>query len=640
MTRRSWPWLLAATIALAEPAHAAGPRDEARPTFYWYQGRPQPLELQPNRLAVQLASPAAEAGLEAGMAAAGISIMSVSPTGLSGWRLLELSPEEATPGPDPVALVAARLDAVEAIAGVEFASPVFAGRDGGWIAASPEILVRLRSSAGPAPEQLLAALAPDAGILEREFGGLPGAYRMESRARDGFAVLALANRLAEDPRVAWAEPDMQFSARHGGGAAPMQAALIPNDPDFGNAWGIHNTGQFGGTPGVDMGGVEAWDVTTGSADIKVLILDVGVQLDHPDLHVAGGADFTGEATGGYPGNGCDNHGTAVAGCVSAVLDNAYGTVGIAPGCPLLAARIGVSDPSCSGFFSTASSWTVYALAWGFVRGARVSNNSNWYGFSSNAIDDAYASTLAGGMLHFASAGNGGPAPLGYPASLPSVIAVAALQPSGQLAPFSNYGLDIPLCGPGTLVYTTDRTGPYGWVSGDFVFAGGTSFSSPYAAGVAALLFSQNPSRSASEVRALLESGARDLGAPGFDPFYGYGLVNARNSLTLGQGAADVAAGGPSVPARLSAAPNPFAGGVTLRFGLTAAGPTSVEIFDAGGRRVRALAAGARAAGPHSVTWDGRDETGRPTPAGIYFARLHTARGSISRRLIRLEAGAR
>ncbi len=62
----------------------------------------------------------------------------------------------------------------------------------------------------------------------------------------------------------------------------------------------------------------------------------------------------------------------------------------------------------------------------------------------------------------------------------------------------------------------------------------------------------------------------------------------------------------------------------------------VEIFDAGGRRVRGLTAGVLAAGPHAVGWNGRDDGGRPAPPGIYFARLHTARGSISRRLVRLE----
>ena len=142
--------------------------------------------------------------------------------------------------------------------------------------------------------------------------------------------LSSLSRLAEDPRVLWAEPDFMMTGRHD---------LTPNDPGFSDLWGIKNTGQFGGTPDMDMDGDTAWDITIGDTSIVVLILDTGAQQDHPDLNQIPGQDFTSENFGGGPGNLCDNHGTAVSGCVSGVINNSLGTVGISPGSRTASARI-------------------------------------------------------------------------------------------------------------------------------------------------------------------------------------------------------------------------------------------------------------------------------------------------------------
>jgi subtilisin family serine protease len=386
-------------------------------------------------------------------------------------------------------------------------------------------------------------------------------------------------------------------------------------------------------------------MTMGDSQVKVLVLDDGVQRDHPDLNVGGGADFTGQGVGGDPATACDGHGTAVAGCVAAVIDNGAGTVGIAPHCPVLGARVFATASECSGWWAQAS-WTVYGLAWGYIAGARVSNNSNGYGFWSNAIDAAYESTRRGGMVHFAASGNSGQQPLPYPANLPTVNAVAALHRNGQLAPFTNFGPDIDFCAPGTEILTTDRTGSQGWVAGDHVFASGTSFASPYAAGVAALLVAQNPARTAEQVELLLRQGCRDLGAPGFDPFYSWGFVNAYNSLTIGSGGqlADVGpdeergganGAGRSTPEHLGlepGRPNPFAGRTMLGFALGATGIASLHVVDPRGRIVRRLVEGRLAAGPHGSAWDGRDDAGHRLPAGIYFARLRAAGRTATRKV--------
>jgi len=230
----------------------------------------------------------------------------------------------------------------------------------------------------------------------------------------------------------------------------------------------------------------------------VLVLDVGVQQDHPDLNLAPAPTSprttamvvraTPATTTGRPSRlhrGCDRQ--------------RIGTVGIAHGCPVLSARIGVSLEDCSGTFMTNPSATVLALAWAFVRGARASNNSNGYGFTFNSIDDAYASTRDGGMVHFASAGNGGSSGVPYPASLPSVLAVGRSTRPGRWHRSATSARTWIFVAPGVMVYTTDRTGTSGWTGEDWVYGSGTSFSSPYAAGVAALIVSQNPGLTAPEI---------------------------------------------------------------------------------------------------------------------------------------------
>jgi subtilisin family serine protease len=169
---------------------------------------------------------------------------------------------------------------------------------------------------------------------------------------------------------------------------------------------------------------------------------------------------------------------------------------------------------------------VETLAWAESLGARVTNNSNRYGFTSGAIASMYEQTRENGMVHFASAGNESAQEVTYPASLSTVNAVGAIDNTGERASFSNRSVRLAFAAPGVNVLTTDRTGAAGYLGASWVFAVGTSFASPYAAGVAALTLSARPSLSSEEVEWLMRDGARDLGAPGFDIDTGWGLVQA------------------------------------------------------------------------------------------------------------------
>jgi len=406
----------------------------------------------------------------------------------------------------------------------DFVAPVFVGDDGGPVIVTPDILIGFEPTTTEQQAEAILGGITNAVILHRNWGNMKGVYHLHTAARHGLDVLALANQLAERPEVKFAEPDMIFTGHSG---------LVPNDPYFSNLWGIENTGELDGIAGMDMNGTKAWDITTGSSSIIVVIIDVGVQPDHPDIHQIPGTNFTSDASfDGGPVNACDNHGTAVAGCVSAIINNSLGVVGIAPGCVSASARTFIANSACDNSWTSQSSWTVNALAWAESIGARISNNSSVYGFQSSAIAQEYSSTRGHGMVHFSCAGNNASSTITYPASLPDVNAVAALNAGGGLASFSDYGTGLALSAPGQEIYTTDRTGTKGWASGDYVWANGTSFASPYAAGVAALVLSVDPFLSATNVEQILYQSCVDLGAPGYDTTYGWGFVNAYNAVQL------------------------------------------------------------------------------------------------------------
>jgi subtilisin family serine protease len=492
------------------------------------------LRLDHTRLALQVAAPhATTASVLELAAAAEIATEAATPTAVPGWFHLYPSTKITDAG-RARQLITKLLRRHPAT--IECAAPVFHGEDGHWVTITRDILMQ---HTGPALEagDLAALRQLDPKAEARPFGGLPGAYSLRHPSRDGFVVLDAANQLAREPSVAWAEPDWQFSG---------QGHLIPNDPGWPQLWGMLNTGQFSGVAGMDMDAERAWDITTGQSGIWVLVLDTGVQQNHPDINQVPGVDTTSQIGSGGPINGCDNHGTAVAGCVSAIINNKLGTVGIAPNCRTFSARCFISTSRCNGSWNAQGSWTVNALEIGRVKGAKVSNNSNGYGFTSSAIEAKYSQALANGMIHFASGGNGSRVGLTYPASLPMVNGIAALNSKGNLAGFSNRGAGLMLSGPGVNVYTTDRTGSAGYRSGDYTLANGTSFASPYSAGIAALLASQNSRMTPTQIGLSMRA-CFDLGASGFDSSFGWGFVNANSALRCTAFGSGLAGTGNRVP---------------------------------------------------------------------------------------------
>ncbi|MEZ6317759.1 MAG: S8 family serine peptidase [Phycisphaerales bacterium] len=494
-------------LALQADAGVATPSDHV---VYFFD-QPRELTLDPARVAVIGAGTRSLVGEDVGLPGARVRAV-----GFADVELVE--PTRARQrGIDLIDRATAKRTSE-----AKYVAPVYIGDDGGPVIPTPTILVRFAPNADPATRDSLVAGA--GRVAERDWDDMPGAYRIETGLRDGRDVMRLAAQLAQRDDVIFAEPDMICT----GGSS-----LIPNDPNFFSAWGLHNIGQNIGGIGVsdvDMNGPAAWDTELGDPNILTLVIDVGVQTDHPDINQTAGADFTSDANpAGGPFNSCDNHGTAVAGCISGIINNNKGACGIAPGTRVVSARTFISNVPCDGNWTTVVSATVDALAYGESLGCRVSNNSNFYGFSSSAIANKYASTRANGMVHFASAGNfSDPAPT-YPSSLPTVNAISAVTNRGLLAAFSNTGA-IAFGGPGLDVYTTDRTGTNGFGGGNYEILDGTSFASPLCAGVAALILSYNPSLTPDEVESIMQTTAKDLGATGYDTSFGYGMPDAAAAL--------------------------------------------------------------------------------------------------------------
>ena len=300
-------------------------------------------------------------------------------------------------------------------------------------------------------------------------------------------------------------------------ATTTPQTTLPNDPDFPKLWGLNNTGQTGGKPDKDIDFPEALALVTGTQKKAVGVIDSGIDYTHPDLaanmwtnpgEIAGnGIDDDGnlyiDDVYGWDFANNDNdpmddnhHGTHVAGTIAAVGNNNLGVIGVAPNNVSLVA-LKFLDASGSGATSNA----ILALDYATANGIQITNNS-WGGLlpiPSQALEDAITAFEAVGGLFVAAAGNSSlytdifPA---YPASYPNanIISVAATDHNDNLAYYSNFGThSVDIAAPGSDIFSTLPGNQYGYLSG-------TSMASPHVAGAVALVWSQNPTLTAQEVK--------------------------------------------------------------------------------------------------------------------------------------------
>ncbi|HBS28568.1 MAG TPA: hypothetical protein DEB06_03755 [Phycisphaerales bacterium] len=426
-----------------------------------------------------------------------------------------------------------------------FRAPVLIGETGLWLAPTPDMFVKFVDGVKEASIQSTLATIPGAMKITRDYYGIKGLIHVETSMTFGLDVLDVTNSLAESEGVQFAEPDWLSEARSaqlcsaGGG----WVSNPPNDPSYASDWALNNVGQvvncgsvgeFGdcittpvtGVADVDLDAPQAWNITIGDPDVLVLVMDDAAESgpNVPFNHVAGW-DFTvsppvqvASTMGLCPST---LHACAVAKCVTGLINDSTESVGIAPGCRVILGKVRVGEAI------TWSSNTIRALGWAMSVGVRVTNHSSAFE-TTEAVEEAYEAAAAAGMIHFAGAGNFGEVESGSgivaPARLPHVLAVGAIRADGDRACWSQY-LGGVTSGPEAV----DFAAP-----GECVALGtGTSFSSPYTAGVAALVLSRNPSLTAAAVEEILRNTADHTVGPvvGIDDETGEGLPKACAALT-------------------------------------------------------------------------------------------------------------
>ncbi|MBI3449035.1 MAG: S8 family serine peptidase, partial [Acidobacteria bacterium] len=380
--------------------------------------------------------------------------------------------------------------------------------------------------AGPgyAPDEILVKFhrnvkAADRDHVRNQVGGVTrGRFRSGAehwKLGKGLTTDQALARLRSHPFVEYAEPNYVLSI-----------STAPNDPLYPQMYGLHNTGQTGGTPGADIRAEQAWDVSTGSRSVRVAVIDTGIDFNHPDL-----AANIWTNPGEIPGNGIDDdhngfvddvhgwdfvngdanpmddngHGTHVSGTIGALGNNGVGVVGVNWRVSLVPLKF--LDGSGSG--TTAGA--IAAIDYGVALGVDVMSNSWGGGGFSQALLDAIRGAAAAEVVFVAAAGNDGTnndlIPH-YPSSYdsPNIIAVAATDASDRLASFSNYGVtSVDIGAPGVNILSTFPGNSYGQLSG-------TSMATPHVSGAAALIRALSPAIGAVEVKRLLMDSADRISA--------------------------------------------------------------------------------------------------------------------------------
>ncbi|MBX2812679.1 MAG: S8 family peptidase [Myxococcales bacterium] len=411
----------------------------------------------------------------------------------------------------------------------------------------------------PKPTQLLVDLRDetteaDEFELEELLGGIDLRLNSPHAADDRIFVAdvspdtmqALVNLLREDPRVEFAEPNYIY------GLLPEEAGTqllfnedtdlyhpqrgpLPNDPLWTRQWSFRL-----------IGAQEAWGLADGSG-VTVAVIDTGVAYESyrkfrkvEDLEASrfvAGYNFLNDTPHANDDHG---HGTHVAGTIAQTTFNARGVAGLAYKAKIMPLKV----LSKRGFGTAGD--IADAIRFAADEGAQVMNLSLGGGPRSAVMASAVAYARKKGVLVICAAGNAGRPRVEYPAAYAGAFAVSSVGPTKNLAPYSSYGREIAVAGPGgdkllggdnggilqnTIVGNQpDRTDIY-------LSYQGTSMATPHVAGVAALVISAGV-KDAAQVEEIIKSTAEDLGMSGRDDRYGHGLVNAAAAVRAARAAAD------------------------------------------------------------------------------------------------------
>jgi len=387
--------------------------------------------------------------------------------------------------------------------------------------AEGEIIVKFRKGVDSreASRLLLAQGGEELSVSRR------GGFRRIS-VPEGSSVEQALEFYRNNPEVEYAEPNYIY-----------HAYMTPNDPYYSYQWHF---------PSISMG--PAWDESTGSG-VLVGIIDTGVAYEDygsyqqaPDLantNFVAGYDFVNNDS---HANDDQAHGTHVCGTVAQSTNNSLGVAGTAFNCTIM--PIKVLDSNGSGYITDIADGIYYAAD----NGCQVINMSLGGSSGSTTLQNAVQYAYNAGVTIVCAAGNAGTSSPQYPAAYSECISVSAVRYDNTITGYSCYGSTIDICAPGGDVSVDQNGDGYGdgvlqqtFASGSptsfgYYFYEGTSMASPHVAGVAAMVIAAaGGSMTPAEVRDVLESTATDLGASGWDQYYGYGKVNAYDAVLEAQG---------------------------------------------------------------------------------------------------------
>lgn len=388
-------------------------------------------------------------------------------------------------------------------AGVVIVDLVDGSDDTALAAASARIGATLRWVHPEAADEALAmAEVVDVAAAVAVLAGLPGVEVAEPSVALQSADVPpypLSGVAADDPRGGWPRSMAPF---------PWGP---PDDADFSSQWHL-----------AAMGARSAWAWTPRGAGVVVAVVDTGV---------ASGADFAAPVLPGVsfvPGvvssEDDQGHGTHVAGTVAQATNNGRGAAGVAPGAAILPVKVLAANGAGT------SEQVAAGIDWAVDHGAQVINLSLGGPVYSEVIHLAAKKARAAGVLVVAATGNDGKWTVSYPGALAEVIGVTATGPSGELAPYANWGIGTDVAAPGG-----DRRVEGGGVWQETVVSGGigvrelqgTSMATPHVSGALAALLSAG--LSADDAESALRAGAD---AAVWNPQTGHGRIDVDRSLTV------------------------------------------------------------------------------------------------------------
>lgn len=331
-------------------------------------------------------------------------------------------------------------------------------------------------------------------------------------ANDKMTTNELIQALSKQPDVESAEPNYIYTKQTKSttndkpSAITPQTTATPNDEFFqSHQWNLSHIKAERG-----------WEITGGTEDIIIAVLDTGIDTAHQDLSdkLIEGYNAFDESSDVSDEHG---HGTHVAGITGAITNNVTGIAGVSWYNPIMPVKV-LNEKGEGSLFEIAS-----GIHWATDHGAKVINLSLGDSESSTMLHDAIQYAYEHDVVLIAAAGNDNVAQPMFPAGYPEVFSVSAVNEQREKAAFSNYGEHIDVTAPGEHIPST-------FPDNNYVFMSGTSMAAPHVAGLAGLIRSIRPELTNEEVMQLMRQTAEDIGPEGHDEFFGYGEINVTASL--------------------------------------------------------------------------------------------------------------